>query len=435
MVARSRSKTAVPLGSLDDVPDGAGFHDDLPSGVPARLSGDTSRGGKTFRETHLPPLAFQDDTTTTTCGDFDDALATFAREEMFKSFAPPGGDKSDSTASGFTGFGPGGGGGGESLTHQAGTNHGNDRDHVRLAQRYASYETERVRRVGRTNSNGTGTRELPVLRGQITGTLNGDEHERWFEQRTADHHHHRHEGLRSSGLEWFDPSLAFDGHHVSSPILRRDSFRNPHAVDSDGTLRNPTFDQSLFEYAPAPGSEMGHDLNPYAANTDYGCAVTHDGPYPGYEYEDATVLARGPPARRVGGNNQSVRFANTSYATTPPNHFAQQTQAAAGAKRRRASSGTGANVGAKKRNTGGGGGSRGGNRSTSKYRGVTHHCRTGRWEAHIWENGKQVYLGGFDSGAAVSRLHTTHVTNALFVQCISPNTVHPCTPHTQTTPD
>jgi AP2-like factor (euAP2 lineage) len=28
---------------------------------------------------------------------------------------------------------------------------------------------------------------------------------------------------------------------------------------------------------------------------------------------------------------------------------------------------------------------------------VTHHCRTGRWEAHIWEDGKQVYLGGFDS--------------------------------------
>jgi len=38
-----------------------------------------------------------------------------------------------------------------------------------------------------------------------------------------------------------------------------------------------------------------------------------------------------------------------------------------------------------------------GTRTTSKYRGVTHHCRTGRWEAHIWEDGKQVYLGGFDS--------------------------------------
>ena len=27
---------------------------------------------------------------------------------------------------------------------------------------------------------------------------------------------------------------------------------------------------------------------------------------------------------------------------------------------------------------------------------MTHHCRTGRFEAHIWEGGKQVYLGGFD---------------------------------------
>jgi hypothetical protein len=36
-------------------------------------------------------------------------------------------------------------------------------------------------------------------------------------------------------------------------------------------------------------------------------------------------------------------------------------------------------------------------RATSKYRGVTHHCRTGRFESHIWDSGKQVYLGGFDT--------------------------------------
>ncbi|KAK9821727.1 hypothetical protein WJX81_006139 [Elliptochloris bilobata] len=35
--------------------------------------------------------------------------------------------------------------------------------------------------------------------------------------------------------------------------------------------------------------------------------------------------------------------------------------------------------------------------STSHYRGVTHHCRTGRWESHIWQDSKQLYLGGFDS--------------------------------------
>lgn len=31
-----------------------------------------------------------------------------------------------------------------------------------------------------------------------------------------------------------------------------------------------------------------------------------------------------------------------------------------------------------------------GGKPTSTYRGVTHHVRTGRWEAHIWLEGKQV---------------------------------------------
>lgn len=31
-----------------------------------------------------------------------------------------------------------------------------------------------------------------------------------------------------------------------------------------------------------------------------------------------------------------------------------------------------------------------GGRPTSSFRGVTHHIRTGRWEAHIWLDGKQV---------------------------------------------
>lgn len=34
-------------------------------------------------------------------------------------------------------------------------------------------------------------------------------------------------------------------------------------------------------------------------------------------------------------------------------------------------------------------------RTASRFRGVTHHCRTSRFESHIWEEGKQVYLGGF----------------------------------------
>ena len=46
---------------------------------------------------------------------------------------------------------------------------------------------------------------------------------------------------------------------------------------------------------------------------------------------------------------------------------------------------------------GGGGTPRTLNRITSKFRGVTHHCRTGRFEAHIWDSGKQVYLGELPS--------------------------------------
>ena len=47
-------------------------------------------------------------------------------------------------------------------------------------------------------------------------------------------------------------------------------------------------------------------------------------------------------------------------------------------------------------------------RSTSKYRGVTHHCRTGKFESHVWHRGKQVYLGGF------SRYHSHSPLFSLF---------------------
>ncbi|KAG7673833.1 hypothetical protein Ndes2526B_g02692 [Nannochloris sp. 'desiccata'] len=35
------------------------------------------------------------------------------------------------------------------------------------------------------------------------------------------------------------------------------------------------------------------------------------------------------------------------------------------------------------------------NRGGSHYRGVTHHARTNRYESHIWDEGRQIYLGGF----------------------------------------
>lgn len=42
---------------------------------------------------------------------------------------------------------------------------------------------------------------------------------------------------------------------------------------------------------------------------------------------------------------------------------------------------------------------------SSEYRGVTFYRRTGRWESHIWDCGKQVYLGGFDTAHSAARAY------------------------------
>ncbi|XP_027366696.1 ethylene-responsive transcription factor RAP2-7-like [Abrus precatorius] len=42
---------------------------------------------------------------------------------------------------------------------------------------------------------------------------------------------------------------------------------------------------------------------------------------------------------------------------------------------------------------------------SSQYRGVTFYRRTGRWESHIWDCGKQVYLGGFDTAQSAARAY------------------------------
>ena len=44
-------------------------------------------------------------------------------------------------------------------------------------------------------------------------------------------------------------------------------------------------------------------------------------------------------------------------------------------------------------------------KQSSKHRGVTKHRRTGRWEAHVWADGKQVYLGGFDEEDRAGRAY------------------------------
>ena len=55
-------------------------------------------------------------------------------------------------------------------------------------------------------------------------------------------------------------------------------------------------------------------------------------------------------------------------------------------------------------------------RTTSRFRGVTHHCRTQRWEAHIWEAGKQIYLGGFSGEEQVR--HGMGHTRVLGPTCV-----------------
>lgn len=44
-------------------------------------------------------------------------------------------------------------------------------------------------------------------------------------------------------------------------------------------------------------------------------------------------------------------------------------------------------------------------RGSLRFRGVTKHKRTQRFEAHIWEAKKQIYLGGFDSETMAAKSH------------------------------
>jgi hypothetical protein len=50
-----------------------------------------------------------------------------------------------------------------------------------------------------------------------------------------------------------------------------------------------------------------------------------------------------------------------------------------------------------------------------RFRGVTKHKRTQRYEAHIWECKKQIYLGGFDSEILAAKSHGKKIYFSFFL--------------------
>lgn len=62
-------------------------------------------------------------------------------------------------------------------------------------------------------------------------------------------------------------------------------------------------------------------------------------------------------------------------------------------------------VGGSASGVGGRAGGGGNGASSSAYRGVTKHRRTGRFEAHLWDSGAQLYLGGFTDERAAARAY------------------------------
>lgn len=62
-----------------------------------------------------------------------------------------------------------------------------------------------------------------------------------------------------------------------------------------------------------------------------------------------------------------------------------------------------------------------GHRGLKKFRGVTKHKRTQRYEAHIWESKKQIYLGGFESEMLAARSHDIMALKCKGAMCDSLN--------------
>ena len=114
--------------------------------------------------------------------------------------------------------------------------------------------------------------------------------------------------------------------------------------------------------------QAGVGVNPYAASIGWPAQIAHMLPQAGVRVPGGfdPPTARPPPAGKAG-------------------------RAPSKAKGSRAQS-------AKARGTGRTNGS-------SRFRGVSQHKLTGRWEASLWINKRQVYLGGFDSEAKAAHAH------------------------------
>ena len=211
-------------------------------------------------------------------------------------------------------------------------------------------------------------------------------------------------------MRWLLPPTRRPGRSAASVQTRGGEHPVPGGVpgaslvDSllvDGTLFHPRGESLALAPAPVLRSTAVYAAPGHAA-TPGSHLGTHLGTHVGTNQVDTTHLGTAHLGTTHSGGTY-VRRAGSGYAP-PPGALPDPPPAAlAKAARRRSRSRAGVDSclapDVKRRRAGanGAGGNKRGVRSTSAYRGVTHHCRTGRWEAHIWEDGRQVYLGGFDS--------------------------------------
>jgi hypothetical protein len=98
-----------------------------------------------------------------------------------------------------------------------------------------------------------------------------------------------------------------------------------------------------------------------------------------------TVISRAPAAASGAGGRQKGKKSSASSSSSPLQRAKLNSQNKKGVTKTSSSSAT-----TTEKKTA--------SKRSSKYRGVTKHRRSGRWEAHIWvrETGKQVYLGGYE---------------------------------------